>query len=144
VRHMDPEHLRLRFFAPVRAPLTHQLAARLTQIDYDREMALVALTAQGGMAKGGTALGVVRFAADPDNRRAEFAIGLRSDWQGRGLGTLLMERMIAVAKGRGIAELSGDVLHENKAMLRLCQSLGFALTDHPNDPAVVRTVKTLS
>ena len=138
VRHMNPEHLRLRFFTPMQAPLTHQLAARLSQIDYDREMALVALTAEGG-----TALGVARFAADPDNRRAEYAIGLRSDWQGRGLGVLLMQQIIAVAKERGIGELFGDVLHENKAMLELSRSLGFALAAHPDDPAVVRTVKRL-
>ncbi len=80
----------------------------------------------------------------PTTVAAEFAIGLRSDWQGRGLGMLLMQRIIAVAQGRGIAELTGDVLHENKAMLQLCRSLGFAFDAHPDDPAVVRATKNLT
>jgi acetyltransferase len=137
VRHMNPEHLRLRFFTPVRA-LTHQLAARLSQIDYDREMAIIALTAAEGMP-----LGVARFAADPDNRRAEYAIGVRSDWQGRGLGVLLMRRIIEVATARGLRELVGDVLHENQAMLQLCRTLGFALSSFPEDPEIIRVTKTL-
>ena len=137
VRHMNPEHLRLRFFTPVRA-LTHQLAARLSQIDYDREMAIIALAAAEG-----TPLGVARFAADPDNRRAEYAIGVRSDWQGRGLGVLLMRRIIEVATARGLGELFGDVLHENQAMLQLCRTLGFELTSVPADPEVIRVRKTL-
>jgi acetyltransferase len=138
VRHMDPEDLRLRFFTPVKT-LTHQLAARLSQIDYDREMALVALDAGGGAA-----LGVARFAADPDNRRAEYAIGIRSDWQRRGLGRLLMGRLIDVARGRGVGEIYGDVLHENEAMLHLCRELGFALTAHPDDDALVRVRRNLA
>ena len=137
VRHMNPEHLWLRFFTPVRA-LTHQLAARLSQIDYDREMAIIALTVAEG-----TPLGVARFAADPDNRRAEYAIGVRSDWQGRGLGVLLMRRIIEVATARGIRELIGDVLHENQAMLQLCRALGFELTSFPEDPEIIRVKKTL-
>jgi acetyltransferase len=122
--HMDAKDLRLRFFAPVKG-LTHQLAARLSQIDYDREMALIAVAADGA-----TALGVVRFAADPDNQRAEFAIGLRSDWQGRGLGWTMMRRIAEVARARGIGELFGDVLRENDRMVQLCRDLGFTITPH--------------
>jgi acetyltransferase len=137
VRHMNPEDLRLRFFTPVRA-LTHQLAARLSQIDYEREMAIIALTAADR-----TPLGVARFAADPDNRRAEYAIGVRSDWQGRGLGALLMQRIIEIAKGRGIGELFGEVLHENHAMLELCRTLGFTFSN-ADDPAIIHVRKTLA
>lgn len=138
VRHMDPADLRLRFFTSVRIPLTHQFAARLSQLDYDREMALLALTEADG-----TALGAARFAADPDGATAEFAIGLRSDWQGRGLGALLMRRITDVATARGIGELSGDVLRENEPMLQLCHALGFTFAPHADDPAVVRVVKSL-
>jgi acetyltransferase len=137
-RHMNPQDLRLRFFTPIRG-LSHALAARLSQIDYDREMALIAR-----LAADGAPLGVVRIAADPDNRRAEFAIALRSDWKGRGLGYLLMERIIAVAQSRGTGEIFGDVLHENDPMLKLARALGFALTAHPEDPELVRVVKRLS
>ncbi len=136
-RHMNAEDLRLRFFTPVKG-LTHQLAARLTQIDYDREMAIVAL-GEGGR----TALGVARFAADPDNRSAEYAIGVRSDWHGRGLGRMLMERIMAIAAARGIPEIFGDVLRENQPMLDLCRRLGFAIATHPDDPEILRVRKSL-
>jgi len=134
-RNMRPEDLRLRFFTPVKT-LTHQLAARLTQIDYDREMAIIALA-------GGKALGVARFAADPDNRRAEYAIGVRSDWQRRGLGRLLMERIMAIAAARKIPEIFGDVLRENQPMLDLDRRLGFSVESHPDDPEVLRVRKKL-
>jgi acetyltransferase len=136
-QHMNPEDLRLRFFTPVKT-LSHTLAARLSQIDYDREMALLAR-----LAEGGTALGVARFSADPNNQRCEFAVALRSDWKGRGLGYLLMSRLMVVAKGRGIAEIVGDVLHENEPMLTLATRLGFSLTRHPEDAELVRVVKAL-
>jgi acetyltransferase len=135
--HMNPDDLRLRFFTPIKS-LSHTLAARLSQIDYDREMALIAR-----LAGDGTALGVARFSADPNNQRCEFAVALRSDWKGRGLGYRLMTRLMDVAKARGIGEMVGDVLHENEAMLRLAKRLGFTLTRHPDDPELVRVVKTL-
>jgi acetyltransferase len=117
--HMSHEDLRLRFFTPV-SGLTHAVAARLSQLDYDRELALLA-------ELDGTALGVVHFFADPDKLRAEYAIAVRSDWKGRGLGYLLMNRLIEIARQRGIGELVGEVLHENEPMLRMCRELGFAI-----------------
>lgn len=136
--HMGPEDLRLRFFVPTRG-LSHAMAARLSQIDYDREMALVALTEDGT-----TALGVARFSADPDNRGAEYAVEVRSDWKGRGLGWLLMTKLMDVARRRGIGELTGDVLRENSDMLRMCRALGFTLGTNPQDPELVRVVKPLT
>lgn len=132
VAHMTPEDQRFRFFVPMRE-LSHQLAARLSQVDYDREVALLAHSADGR-----TAFGVVRYSADPDNQRAEYAIALRSDWKARGLGHLLMTRLIEVARRRGIGMLVGDVLRENEAMLDLCRHLGFTVTAHPDDPAALR------
>ncbi len=131
IARMTPEDLRMRFFAPMRR-LPEVLLARLTQIDYDREMALVALDAAGD------GLGVVRLLADPDNRQGEFAIGVRSDVKGRGLGWLLMRRIIDYARSRGIARLVGDVLRENQAMLELARDLGFRMEASGHDPAVVR------
>jgi acetyltransferase len=126
---MTPEDLRLRFFSPMRG-LSHALAARLSQLDYDREMALLA-------ELDGTAMGVARFSADPDKLRAEYAIAVRSDWKGRGVGYLLMTRIIDIAGRRGIAELVGEVLRGNEPMLQMCRSFNFSIAPDPDDPAVM-------
>ncbi|MGC2414648.1 MAG: GNAT family N-acetyltransferase, partial [Stellaceae bacterium] len=133
--HMSPEDLRLRFFTPV-SGISHAVAARLTQIDYDREMALVA-------QHSGTALGIAHFFADPDRLSAEYAIAVRSDWQGRGVGYALMNRLIAIARQSGIGELLGEVLRENKPMLAMCRELGFAVSPDPAEPGVMRVKKAL-
>jgi acetyltransferase len=133
--HMSPEDLRLRFFTPMRG-LTHAVAARLSQLDYDRELALIAL-------EGQMPLGVVRYFADPDRQSAEYAVAVRSDWKGSGLGYLLMNRLIAVARQRGIGELVGDVLRENEPMLRMCRELGFTIATQPADPGVMVVRKRL-
>ncbi len=133
--HMSPEDLRLRFFAPMHG-LSHAVAARLSQLDYDRELALIAF-------EGQVPLGVVHYFADPDHGRAEYAIAVRSDWKGRGLGYLLMHRLIAVARQRGIGELAGEVLRENEPMLRMCRELGFAITTERSDPGAMVVSKPL-
>ena len=133
--HMSHEDLRLRFFTPVQG-LTHVVAARLSQLDYDRELALLA---EGD----GMALGVVHFFADPDKLRAEYAIAVRSDWKGRGVGFLLMNRLIHIARQRGIGELTGEVLRENEPMLQMCRELGFSMVPQPADPAIVLVKKIL-
>jgi len=132
---MSPEDMRLRFFAPLHG-LPQALAARLSHPDGEREMALLAEC-------DGAALGVVRYAAEPDRRRAEFAIAVRSDWKGRGLGYLLMTRLIEIAAARGIGELVGEVLHENRRMLEMCRTFGFSLATDPDDAALVVVRKRL-
>jgi acetyltransferase len=127
--HMSHEDLRLRFFTPVRG-LTHAVAARLSQLDYDRELAILA-------ERDGIALGVAHFFADPDKLRAEYAIAVRSDWKGRGVGYLLMTRLIDIARQRGIGELLGEVLRENEPMLQMCRELGFTISSEPTDPAIM-------
>jgi acetyltransferase len=126
---LDPEDVRMRFFTPFRQ-LPRTLLARLTQIDYDRAMAFVLLDAKDAVA------GVVRLAADPDGRRAEFAVLVRSDLKGRGIGRALIDRLIVYAKSRGIEELFGDVLAENAAMLALCRGIGCSIG--PSSAGVVR------
>jgi acetyltransferase len=133
--HMSPEDLRLRFFTPVRG-ISHAVAARLTQIDYDREMALIA-------SHNGAALGIAHFFADPDRLRAEYAVAVRSDWHGRGVGYALMNRLIEIARLWGIGELVGEVLRENRPMLEMCRELGFAVSDEPGEPGVKRVNKPL-
>jgi acetyltransferase len=133
---VDPEDLQLRFFTSVRA-FSHSQLARFTQIDYDREMAFVAVARDDG----GTAetLGVVRAIADPDRTRAEFAVLVRSDLKGKRLGSLLMEKMVRYCRERGIGELVGDVLATNERMLALARDLGLGIG--PGGDAAVRRVK---
>ncbi len=132
---LDPSDVRLRFFAPLKT-LTHELAARLTQIDYDREMALV--LAEPGPAGRAAILGVARMHADPDIQNAEFAVVVRSDAQGRGFGFLLMSRLIAYARKRGLRLLFGIVLRDNQTMLSLCRELGFTISPAADDPTLFR------
>jgi len=131
---LTPEEIQLRFFTPLKT-LSHVMAARCTQIDYDRQMALV--LAEDG--KPGEAMigGVARLAADPDNERAEYAIIVGKELTGQGLGRLMMERLIAYARKRGIGELYGEVLRRNMPMLSLCEKLGFIEKAVPDDPTVV-------
>ena len=137
-RRLELEDLRFRFFAVVKPP-DHDTLARFTQIDYDREMCFIASRLQDGAAE---TLGVVRAIADPDNERAEYAIIVRSDQKGAGLGQALMEKLIAYARARGTKQLWGDVLANNHPMLDLAAHLGFRL--HPGaDGTTVRTELTL-
>jgi acetyltransferase len=131
---VDAEDLRLRFFRVVRA-FVHSQLARFTQIDYDREMAIVA-TARTVAGEEET-LGVVRIVGDPDGTVADFAILVRSDLQGMGLGAVLMKKIIRYCRDRGMRELTGDVLSRNVRMLALAHDLGFR-RDISDEPGVVR------
>jgi acetyltransferase len=130
-----PEHIRLRFFAPLKE-LSHRLAAKLTQIDYDREMAFVLV----GPGAPGEAewFGTVRLVADPDNERGEYAVLLRSDLIGQGIGRLLMERIIDYGRSRGLSEIYGEVLRENTGMLHLAAELGFRVETDFEDMDIVK------
>lgn len=132
---LSPEEIRLRFLHPMKI-MPHSLAARLTQIDYDREMALVV---EGTDKTGEMELyGVVQISADPDNERAEYAILLRGDMTGLGLGPMLLRRIIDYATCRGIGEIYGEVLSENRSMLKLCRVFGFQVKSDREDPGVMQ------
>jgi acetyltransferase len=105
--------------------------ARFTQIDYDREMAFIATRA--GIDGAGQTLGVVRVVADPDNVQAEFAVTVRSDLKGHGLGQILMEKMIAYCRMRGTREIVGEALPQNTRVIRLVRKLGFEVAQNPAD-----------
>ena len=117
VSRLTPDDIRFRFFGFVRN-IEHTQMARLTQIDYDREMAFVA-------DADGETLGVVRTITDPGNTAAEYSIVIRSDLKGQGLGRLLMSKMIRYCRERGTGEIRGQVLPDNQNMLRLTRKLGF-------------------
>ncbi|MDB5890057.1 MAG: hypothetical protein JWP47_888 [Polaromonas sp.] len=131
---LQPEDLRLRFFG-VRRELPRSELARLAQIDYAREMAFIAVRS----LPDGTSqtLGVVRAVIDPDNIDAEFAVIVRSDLKARGLGRILMRKMIDFLSGRGTQRMVGYVLRENKAMRKLARSLGFEPVASANDADAV-------
>ena len=137
---LSPEEVRLRFFVQMKT-LNHLLAARLSQINYDREMALI-LT-DPGLAGKTEIYGVALLSADPNNERAEYALIVRRDMTGMGLGTLLLRRILAYAKARGIHEVYGPVLSENRSMLRLCDEFGFKKTPNPEDFSVIMTSMAL-
>jgi acetyltransferase len=125
LHHVTPEDLRLRFFAPMKQ-FSHEFIARLTQLDYSRAMAFVALDEGTGEV-----VGVVRLHSDSIYESGEYAILLRSDLKGRGLGWALMQMMIEYARSEGLKVISGDVLAENTVMLAMCHSLGFEVKSDP-------------
>jgi acetyltransferase len=137
IPHVSLQDQRFRFFSA--APdLSHRFLARMTQIDYAREMAFVAIALQTGAL-----LGVVRLVADPDYTRGEYAIIVRSDLKGRGLGWRLMQHLIAYATSERLEELYGSVLSGNATMLQMCRELGFSVETEPDDPSVRRVVLRL-
>lgn len=122
--HASPADLRLRFFT-VRREVPHSELARYSQIDYDREMTFIAVpTAPADAAM----LGEVRGVCDPDNVRAEFAIQVAGAQQGRGLGRLLLAKLLAYLRERGTQEVVGECLTENRRLESLARGLGFELS----------------
>jgi acetyltransferase len=123
--------LRLRFFGPVRT-LTHSFLARLTQIDYGRAMAFVAI------APSSEILGIVNLFADSAYVTGEFAVIVRSDIKGRGLGWALMRLILDYAKAEGLKAITGQILRENRTMITMSQELGFSIESLPGLPNIVR------
>lgn len=140
VERLDPLDMRLRFFYSRRS-IGHTEMARLTQIDYEREMAFIATAADAAGRE--ETLGVARAVADPDNEQAEFAIVVRSDLKGGGLGELLMRKLITHFRSRGTRRMVGDVLKENERMLELAQHLGFEVDTAVSEPDSTRLVLSL-
>jgi acetyltransferase len=132
LRHVTLQDLRLRFFAPMKQ-FTHEFIARLTQLDYARAMAFVAFDATSREL-----IGVVRIHSDSVYENGEYAILLRSDVKGRGLGWVLMQLIIEYARSEGLKVISGDVLQENTIMLELCRNLGFEIKADPVEPEICK------
>jgi acetyltransferase len=126
-KQVSDEDLRLRFFAPVR-DFSHAFLARLIQIDYARAIAFVAIDAASGEM-----MGAVRLHADANHETGEYAILMRSDLKGLGLGWELMCLMIEWAKAEGLRTVEGQVLRENTTMLEMCRRLGFEIRNDPHD-----------
>jgi acetyltransferase len=137
LRHVSSQDLRLRFFAPMKE-FSHTFIARLTQLDYSRAMAFVAIDDATNEL-----VGVVRIHSDSVYESGEYAILLRSDLKGRGLGWVLMQLIIEYARSEGLQTISGDVLQENTAMLEMCRELGFEVKSNPFEHAVCNVKLTL-
>ncbi len=123
-KRLSPESIRLRYFYSRGVP-SHFELANWTQIDYDREMAFIA-TAKREDGSGYETLGVVRTSTDSDNVRAEFAVVIRDDLQGEGLGVMLMDKMIRYCRDRGTLQIYGSTLSTNLGMQTLARKQGFA------------------
>ena len=139
VKALSPESRYFRFMNSMRELTAAQLA-RLTQIDYDREMAFIAEIEKNGSK---LELGVARYAINPDGTSCEFAIVIADDWHGRGLARRLMGALIECARSNGLVAINGDILAENSNMLRFVTGLGFTLSAHPDDPGLRRAVLEL-
>ncbi len=129
--------MRRRFLVPM-PKFPRQLLVRLTQLDYDREIAFLALEQPSGALAG-----IVRYSADPDHRSAEYGVLVRSDLKGRGLGVALMRRLIDYARRDGIEELFGMILPDNETMLRICRELGFAVDERVEGENLIRATLKL-
>jgi acetyltransferase len=124
---VSAEDLRLRFFAHV-ARFSAEERKRLSHLDYQHEMAFVALDEATGRM-----LGLVRLRDELDEQTAEFAILVRSRLKGHGVGWLLMQKVLDYAKEKSLRRIYGDVLAENAAMLQICEELGFRAGDRGSD-----------
>ena len=134
VQNLSAESKYFRFMQSM-DKLTPLMLARFTQIDYDREMALIAVINEH--TPKAHILGVVRYVSNPDKQSCEFALTVADEWQQKGIGRQLMQRLMTVARDRGIEIMEGDVLSHNSKMLRLCERLGFRAAHNPDEPDVV-------
>ena len=130
ITHVTPEDARLRFFAAV-SDLSDERIAELTHLDYARAMAFIALEETTGEM-----LGVVRLHLDVGHTSGEYAVIVRSELKGHGLGWLLMRCMIDYARSIGLKRVHGQVLAENVTMLRMCADLGFQIDDDPHEKGI--------
>jgi acetyltransferase len=137
LQHVSQEDLRLRFFDSIKQ-FTHTFLAKLTHLDYARAMAFIAFDEARG-----DVLGVVRLHSDATGEGGEYAILLRTDLKGRGLGWALMQMIIEYARSEGMKRIFGQILHENSVMLKMCRELGFEVDTNPEDRSIYEVTLAL-
>ncbi|MFM9426111.1 acetyltransferase [Variovorax sp. GrIS 2.14] len=148
VQHLSPESRWFRYVSHFRE-LPASMLSRFTLIDYDREMALVAVVRERTVDTAGLAteteriVGVSRYITNPDQTSCEFSLVVADDFSGKGLGSRLMESIIDAARDKGLAEIEGLVLAENAEMLKLIKRLGFAVKRFADDPGFRLVTLTL-
>jgi acetyltransferase len=109
------------------------MLVRFTQLDYHRELALIAVTGPPGAE---TELAVARYVTNPDGRSCEFAIVVADEWQRRGIGSRLLNALMDAARQRGFREMTGEILTSNHNMLELVSNLGFRVESRSEDPRI--------
>jgi acetyltransferase len=131
-------YLRYASLMKLEQRVAHERLARICFIDYDREMALVAETEAGDI------IGVGRLTQQPGRNEAEFAMLVVDEYQGEGIGTELLRRLVEVGRDEGLERITADILRQNRAMQRVCEKLGFQII-HSSDPSdeMVKAVKQL-
>ena len=139
ISRLSPRTSYLRFHAPIRE-LTMERLVRYTQIDYDREMAFVAIDTTDELHE---IRGISRYTCNPDGKTAEFGVIVEDAWQGRGVGHVLMQAIEETARARGLTELIGLVLKDNDEMGELMRKRGYAPHRDEEDPGVLRYIKPL-
>ena len=120
--------------------ITREYIEKLITVDYSRDMALAAVLM---LEEREVLIGVARYVLEPGGRACEFALVVADAWQGRGIGRRLLEKLIAIANGRGLERIHGDVLSTNSPMLEFCRKLGFTLGRRPDDATVTRATLEL-
>ena len=128
---LSPQDIRYRFFSAMRE-LSPEQMARLTQVDYDREMAFIAVREASGET-----VAVGRLVCDSGDAEGEFAVIVQADMKGKGVASHLMRRLIEWARGRRMRAMVGLVLADNAPMLAFVRHLGFAVRRMPEEPDVV-------
>lgn len=139
VHNLSPESKYFRFMQALHE-LTPQMLMRFTQIDYDREMALIAVAETGEKE---TEIGVARYVTNPDGESCEFAIVIADEWHKKGLGSHLLNKLIQIARMKGLYIIDGEVLASNKPMLDLVQAFGFNIKIRKDDPGIYYICKSL-
>jgi acetyltransferase len=134
---MSRRSIYYRFFSPLKS-LPRSMLSKFTQIDYDRELALVALDTEDDRER---IIGVVRLTCNPDMKKASFALAVGDLWQGKGVGKRLMQKCLEAAREYGLETVEGEVLAENNEMLALCRSLGFRITRSREAEQYLLTIK---
>jgi acetyltransferase len=140
VRKLSEESRYFRFFNAVR-DLSETALTRFTQVNYEREMALIAVISENGQE---TEIGVARYAINPDGTSCEFAIVVADAWQRKGIGSKLMHSLMDAAGSRGLETMEGWVLAGNTRMLALMDALGFTIDASAGDPSLRHVVKNLA
>jgi acetyltransferase len=132
VRKLSPQAKYFRFMQTLNE-LTPEMLVRFTQLDYNRELALIAVQEKAGSE---IELGVARYVMNPDGKSCEFALVVADEWQHRGIGSQLMTHLMEAAQERGFNSMDGEILADNQKMIDLVKSLGFRIRSSEEDPGV--------
>ncbi len=140
VRNLSDESRYNRFMSSIKE-LSQSVLVRFTQLDYDREMALVMVKARADGTE--ETLGIARYVTDPDMEVCEFATSVADEWQGHGIGTILMNLLFDAARQQGLKLMRGEILTSNAGMHKLMKKLGFSIRKDPDDNSIYQVEKIL-